>query len=244
MRENLRPYLLISLGFHLCLIVMFMFIRGPQVVEVLPRRVKIEFISQRQRIPVEPTVETSRLPELEAQQLAESLQMQGPKTLAVPGTRASSAKPTGTSGGRRSSYERTQQPLLPEVSTPAAAPLLPPELLAEQVDAPDPAPAEESGITETGALEWKGRERQLLKSAALAFPDILLEQGLEVDVLAVFSVAANGQVIAVEIERSSGYASVDSAVQRALLGYLFEPADNSGEDVGQIQFRFRLERSD
>jgi TonB family protein len=84
----------------------------------------------------------------------------------------------------------------------------------------------------------------LLKTAGITFPDILLEEGLEVDVVAGFTVAANGQVIEVDIIHSSGYPSVDTAVQRALRSYLFEPSADSSEDVGQIQVRFRLERGD
>jgi TonB family protein len=84
----------------------------------------------------------------------------------------------------------------------------------------------------------------LLKTAGISFPDILREQGLEVDVVAVFTVAANGQVIEVDILRSSGYGSVDSAVERALYSYRFEPSADSSEDVGRVQYRFRLERSD
>jgi TonB family protein len=115
---------------------------------------------------------------------------------------------------------------------------------SEVLTVEDSERAKEGGYTEAGALEWRGRERKLLKTAGIAFPDILLDEGLEVDVVAVFTVASNGQVIEVDIVRSSGYASVDTAVQRALYGYLFEPAADSSEDVGQVQYRFRLERGD
>jgi TonB family protein len=134
---------------------------------------------------------------------------------------------------------------LPQPSSPAAAPRLPAQLPVKELATP-PAltQAEESGFTEAGALEWRGRERKLLKTAGITFPDILLEEGLEVDVVAGFTVAANGQVIEVDIIHSSGYPSVDTAVQRALRSYLFEPSADSSEDVGQIQVRFRLERGD
>ena len=82
----------------------------------------------------------------------------------------------------------------------------------------------------------------MLKTAGISFPDILLDEGQEVEVVAVFTVAANGQVVEVDILRSSGYATVDTAVQRALYSYLFESSADSSEDVGQVQYRFRLER--
>ena len=62
--------------------------------------------------------------------------------------------------------------------------------------------------------------------------------------MAEFTVAANGQVVKVDILRSSGYGSVDSAVERALYSYLFERSADSSEDVGRVQVRFRLERGD
>jgi len=44
----------------------------------------------------------------------------------------------------------------------------------------------------------------------------------------------------VEITRSSGFASVDRAVEQALRNALFEEA--AGEDPGRIHIRFRFER--
>ncbi|MBN1835339.1 MAG: TonB family protein, partial [Spirochaetales bacterium] len=74
------------------------------------------------------------------------------------------------------------------------------------------------------------------------FPEVLLQEGQEVDVEATFKVAPNGQVTQVEIIRSSGYSTVDRAVERALADYLFEASAGEQEDTGRIQFRFRLER--
>jgi len=259
MTENIRPFFLISLGLHLCLIILLFLMKGPRVTEVLPRRVVIEFSQRSERTLPAVAPEQAGLPDLAPQELAESLKMEGPRTLAMPGMRSpvDSPQPQLSRGGERLAFAATQEPLLPQPSSPAAAPLLPAQLLARELESPPaPAPAEDGGLAEeggntedggysqAGALEWRGRERKLLKTAGISFPDILLEEGLEVDVVAVFTVAANGQVMEVDIVRSSGYATVDTAVQRALYSYLFEPSGDPSEDVGQIQVRFRLERGD
>ena len=248
MRENVRLYLLISLAFHLCVILLLFVMEGPRVSEVVPRRVVIQFSQRRQAPQTLAAPEQARLPDLQPREMADSLQMQGPKTLSIPGfAPATEASPVreSDSGGRRLSIAREEKPLLPEPrAASGAAPLSPDQLLSREIETgPAPSP-EEDGFTESGALEWRGRERKLLRTAEVTFPDILLEEGLEVDVVAAFTVAANGQVIAVDILRSAGYASVDRAVERALRGYLFEPSESGGEDVGQIQYRFRLERGD
>jgi outer membrane biosynthesis protein TonB len=244
---------LISLGFHLCLVLLLFLMKGPRVEEVTPRRVVIEFSPRREPKLLAATPRQTTLPELLPQQLAESLQMQGPRTLALPGTRAvtDSSQLEMSRGGERFSYAAEDVPLLPQPSAPKTAPLMPAEVLAGQLESPEARTMQENGgsagdggYSEAGALEWRDRERKLLKTAGISFPEILLEEGLEVDVVAVFSVAANGQVVEVDIVRSSGYATVDAAVQRSLYGYLFEPSGDSSEDVGQIQVRFRLERGD
>jgi TonB family protein len=254
MTENVRLYFLISLAIHLSLVVALSLIKGPRVAEVVPRRVVIEFRQSRERPLPRVAPEQARLPELKPQELAESLKMQGPKTLAMPGLKLAEAvplQPEPSTGDERFTYEKQEQPLLPQPISPAAAPIFPAPRLSEEMISPPEVPtvednerAGDGGYTEAGALEWRGRERKLLKTAGIAFPDILLDEGLEVDVVAVFTVASNGQVIEVDIVRSSGYASVDTAVQRALYGYLFEPSADSSEDVGQVQYRFRLERGD
>ena len=247
MRENYRLYLLVSLAIHLCLVLLLFLLKGPQAPELIPRRVVIKFAPPLERSPLAVSAEQTRLPDLEPRELAGSLQMQGPKTLSVPGTGAAAAAlhELRDTGGDRLRYTVEEKPVLPKRSI-AVAPPRPEELLAREIGTlapPSPLP-EENGITRAGALEWKGRERKLLKTAGIPFPDILLDEGLEVDVAAVFSVAPSGQVIEVDIVRSSGYASVDRAVERALLSYLFEASDGTRTDVGEIQYRFRLERSD
>ena len=258
MTENVRLYFLISLGIHFSLVILLFLMKGPQVAEVVPRRVVIEFNQSRERQlpPVAP--EQTRLPDLQPQEMAGSLKMEGPKTLAMPGMKLAedTRRPEIAAGGERLAYETLEKPLLPGPISPAAAPILPESVLTGQLVSPagaQPAEAvaaeegertEEGGYTEAGALEWRGRERKVLEKAGIPFPDILLEEGLEADVVAVFTVAANGQVMEVDILRSSGYGSVDAAVQRALYSYLFEPSADSSEDVGQVQVRFRLERGD
>jgi len=247
MRENHRLYLLLSLAAHLCLFLLLLLLKGPQAPELIARRVVIKFSPPLERRPLAVSPEQTRLPDLEPRELAGSLQMQGPKTLSVPGTGVAAAplQKLREIGGDRLRYTAEYKPVLPKRSI-AVAPPRPEEILAREIGTPaPPSPLPEgNGIKRTAALEWKGRERKLLKTAGIPFPDILLEEGLEVDVGAVFSVAPSGQVIAVDIVRSSGYASVDRAVERAVLSYLFEASDGASTDVGEIQYRFRLERSD
>jgi TonB family protein len=243
MRENLRLYLLISLVVHLFALLPLLLMEGPRVSELVPRRVVIEFTESPERTPPEVSPEKAKLPELQPSELADSLQMHGPAVLPIPGAGLGSGPSqtgrTAAEGGRLD-YRKTEQPLLPEPKS-FAAPIPPAELLSREIVEPA---AEEGGFERTGALEWKGRERRLLRAAGIRFPDILLEEGLEVDVEAILTVAPNGQVNSVDIVRSSGYASVDRAVERAIFGYLFEPSGSPGDDAGQIRFRFRLKRGD
>jgi outer membrane biosynthesis protein TonB len=258
MSETARPYLLISLGLHLALALLLFLIKGPQVSEAVRRKVVIEFSQTREITPPMFAAEPSKLPDLAPQQMAESLNLQGPSKLAMPAARSATVPPSeqaSARGGERLTYVPEQKPLLPGPGTPSAAPRLPAQLFVEELAAVPSVESDtestvregstgDSGFTEAGALEWRGRERRLLKTAGIPFPDILLEEGLEVDVVAVFTVAANGQVVEVDIIRSSGYASVDTAVQRALYSYLFERSEDDNEDIGQVQVRFRLERGD
>ena len=246
MTENIRPYFLFSLGFHLCLILLLLLVKGPRAAEVVPRRVVIEFSQSRERTLPAVVPEQTRLPDLAPQELAESLKMQGPRTLAIPGTKSTvvSPQPKLSIGGERLTYATAEKPLLPQPSSPAAAPRLPAQLPVKELATP-PAltQAEESGFTEAGALEWRGRERKVLRAVRPEFPEVLRQEGLGVDVEASFTVAPNGQVTEVDITRSSGYASVDRAVVRALKNYLFEPSDIGQDDVGVQRFSYRLERS-
>ncbi len=91
-------------------------------------------------------------------------------------------------------------------------------------------------------FKWESGKRKLIKSTGLRFPEILLEEGQEVDVEATFFVAPSGQVIQVEITRSSGYTLVDRAVERTVAGYFFEESQVDRREKGVIRFHFRLER--
>ena len=97
MTENIRPYFLFSLGFHLCLILLLLLVKGPRVAEVVPRRVVIEFSQSRERTLPAVVPEQTRLPDLAPQELAESLKMQGPRTLALPGTKSAVVSPLAAS---------------------------------------------------------------------------------------------------------------------------------------------------
>ncbi|GAH29547.1 unnamed protein product [marine sediment metagenome] len=164
-----------------------------------------------------------------------------------PGASRGTAKKTATAFiPERISYPRTDDQLLPEIS--GKVPIASSEDIFAQVmaeigkdDIQKPA---ESGITQPDELEWKGKERKLIKKPDPQFPDILLQEGQEVDVKALFTVAPTGQVIRVEIIQSSGYTMVDRAVERALFDYFFEESHSDTNDFGAIQFHFRLERLD
>ncbi len=252
MIDSGRLYLLISFGLHLGVFATLFFIKGPQVPELTSRRVVIEFSQQARRIQPQSFAaaqESPRLPEMETGELSDSLKLEGPKTLSLPAAKTQVSAATEAAepaSGGRVEVPEVREPLLPR--RPGDFPLPSPgEMLSREIETPSAASAEEAldgGITSTGALEWKGKERKLLKTARIEFPEILLEQGLEVDVEALFEVAASGQVIDVDIRRSSGYASVDRAVEKALFSYLFDSSDETAVDLGKIQFRFRLERRD
>jgi len=117
----------------------------------------------------------------------------------------------------------------------------PREVLALQAAAPAAAGAGR-GIPEAPALEWEGRARTLRSSGSPAFPEILVREGRDVDVEALFAVAPDGRVLRVDIVRGSGYAAVDREVEKTVQGYLFEPASEGSEDTGRVRCRFRVER--
>lgn len=249
MRENYRLYFLISLGLHAGILLLLLLIEGPRLPEPTTRRVVIRFTDRPLPRRSAGAPQQHLLPDLDTRELAHSLQLEGPRVLSLPGSRMSTRPQTSASGDReRAVFSASEAPLLPGKSFTVPVPTIdqligPEDRGSKAVRSPTAKPAgQDSGFMQPGALEWKGRERNLLKMARVAFPEILLEEGLEVDVEALFTVASSGQVIDVEIVRSSGYASVDRAVERALLSYLFEQSADADNDLGQIQFRFRLER--
>jgi len=248
-----------SLAVHACLFALMLFLKGPRFPEAADRRVVVEFDAAPP--PLAQPLRAERPPAgrqvLPPVALADSLRLQGPQRLSLPAGSAGPAPAT-----RAATRQQTPLPPRPEVPPGPAAVSLPSprEALALQrpvAPAAPPAPAAsapsapapdaggatvERGFLQTPALEWKGRARTLRSSGSPVFPEVLLREGRDVDVEAVFTVAATGQVVDVEIVRSSGYAAVDREVEKTILSYLFEPTREGGEDTGRVQFGFRLER--
>jgi len=253
------PYLMVSLGLHLALLLVLLFLKGPQLPEIRQRRVVIE-LSPRREVPerseVRPEQRTAEILAPVAEPLSGSLDLSGPRSLAVPSGRV----PAERTSSRSESLPAARAALaLPEAGEAAEVPRAAIRMSVPTVDeiladlpAPTPAAMGDGpsaagerpahGYLDPGALEWRGRERKVIKATRPEFPEVLLQEGQEVDVEATFKVAPNGQVVRVEITRSSGYSTVDRAVERALANYLFETSTTDDEDTGRIRFRFRLER--
>ena len=240
MRRTL-PYLGFSLACHAALLGVLLFWKLPLSRQPDERRVVLEFARPASNrplaLPASPAA-AAPLPGLavpEGGKLAVPVRPTGGRSAGV-----RVAVPAETM--RRAGPDRPEPAPIPSglaVPAPSAAT----RGLLETAPAPaaaQPVPAAKGGYTQSAALEWLGRERSLLRGPEIGFPDLLLEKGLEVDVEASFTVSAGGQVVRVEITRSSGFASVDRAVEQALRNALFEEA--AGEDPGKIHIRFRLER--
>jgi len=238
MRPKALPYLLFSLIAHGGLLLTLLLWRIPPEPEPAQRRVELVF----------------GRPAPGRRTAARQKQAQALPGLPVPEGRALSPPPARAGGGKAVLLPEAPRSLPgapPRVSEARGTAALPTAaqvlrgLLPEPAAAPAPsavseAPAEPAGYTPATALEWNEGERTLLRRPRLRFPQLLLDKGLEVDVEAAFVVAPDGQVIRVQITRSSGFASVDREVEQALRDALF--AESSREDAGRIQFRFRLER--
>jgi TonB family protein len=214
-----------------------------------------------------PAARTPGAPEIvapQAEPLTGSLDLSGPRALAVPSGRLPQAPlgvPAAGAEPRRIELPGragASAPVAPALPTLRVAPPAPDDLLAQiPVRAARGAPEDSTASTagapagaeaehrylDSGALEWRGRERKVLRAVRPEFPEVLRQEGLGVDVQATFTVAPSGQVTQVEITRSSGYASVDRAVVRALMNYLFEASDTDAADIGEQQFSYRLERT-
>jgi TonB family protein len=257
MTRGVYPYVLVSLGLHLLVILGLLILKGPQLPEVRQRKVVLEFSRREARAIVSRQTPATEISEPDPQPLSGSLDLSGPRTLPTPSARLPAMPERGSAPGR-SQVLPASRVELPAKKAPAAALPEPEiriptpdleEILAEVPAAVPSAEAAENaeqarqhGTLASGALEWRGRERKVLKSVRPEFPAVLLQEGQEVDVEAAFAVAPSGQVTEVEITRSSGYAVVDSSVERALLNYLFEPSDGDEADTGKIRFSYRLER--
>jgi TonB family protein len=247
MRPKALPYLLFSLIAHGGLLLTLLLWRIPPEPEPAQRRVELVFgrpapgrrtaarQKQAQALPGLPVPEGRALspPPARAGGGKAVLLPEAPRSLPGAPPRVSEARGTAA----LPTAAQVLRGLLPE---PAAAPA--PSAVSEAPAEPAArqATSESPGYTPATALEWNEGERTLLRRPRLRFPQLLLDKGLEVDVEAAFVVAPDGQVIRVQITRSSGFASVDREVEQALRDALF--AESSREDTGRIQFRFRLER--
>jgi TonB family protein len=251
MMRRYLPYVAFSLLLHGCLLLVFAFWKVTQEQQPEQRRVLLEFRRQAPRQPRS----AGRSPALlgQAADAAAGLRVPDAGVLALPkpDLRTPQAARARVSAGSAEPVriERTEKPRLAERGNPPSFPSAA-ETLQEALSGAAREAAVSSleptgavgGYTQETALEWKGRQRQLLRSPELRFPELLAEKGLEVDVEAAFAVAPNGQVTRVEISRSSGFASVDRTVVQALYNTLFEVSSGEEEDQGRISFHFRLER--
>jgi TonB family protein len=246
------PYVAFSIAFHGCLLLAFSFWKIAR--EPLPesRRVILEYRSRALR---QSPLEGRRSdPLVQDSGHGRGLRVADAGALSLPTAAlriAGEARAkVGLSSEAPSAIERSEKPRLVQpadsLAFPSAAETLKKALTAaggEPMPSAPPATAAAGGYAQETALEWEDRQRQMLRSPELRFPELLAEEGLEVDVEAAFAVAPNGQVTRVEITRSSGFASVDRAVVQALHNTLFDASPGDAEDQGRISFHFRLERN-
>ena len=240
MRRTL-PYLGFSLAFHAALLGVLLFWKLPSSRQPDERRVVLEFARPASNRPLALPASPAAAAPLPGLAVPE-----GGK-LAVP-VRSTGVSSAGVRVAVPAETIRRAGPDRPEPATiPSGLAVPAPSAAARGIVEAGPTPAAslpeqagKGGYAPSAALEWIGRERSLLRGPEIGFPEVLLEKGLEVDVEASFTVSAGGQVIRVEITRSSGFASVDREVEQALRNALFEVA--AGEDPGRIHIRFRLER--
>lgn len=118
---------------------------------------------------------------------------------------------------------------------PAAAPAHPAGS-AEVSTPPRNPPAAAAGAL----IEWHDAEaRAAVRAFTLEYPAVLRANGLEADVVAEMTVAADGSVTAVEIRTSSGFSTVDAAVLQALRRHLFAAANGAATATVRVNFRMR-----
>jgi TonB family protein len=117
------------------------------------------------------------------------------------------------------------------------------ELSSAGSGAPRGARASGTGIPTTSVIPAGSYgSRSPLSQPLPAFPESFRREGREAEVGARIWIDPTGAVVRVELTRSSGDTAVDNAVERALRGYLFAPADGVSIDVGVVTFHFRLEK--
>ncbi len=229
-------YLGLSFVIHLCFFLVIWILKAPTPPQLKEHRVLLSFIE--------------REPETHLQPSEYRISMKGEQTASVPIPVQSIFKDLSY----YSMPERIPQARPLRRSIELSVPDIPQDLLLPSSDMiiaqvleeikVNPNKMSENTILKDAELEWSGNERKLLKKAVLDFPEILLQEGQDVDVEAMFTVAPTGQVIEVLITQSSGYILVDRAVERALSDYLFEESTDGRRDTGKIKFLFRLERLD
>ncbi len=257
-------YLAASLILHLGVLLVFMFLKVPEPPRLKERRVVINFTREPIKTPSNLRPEGDQaVPGMESQSRpAPGRAILDPDKLPVPGgvNARQAIKPMQVVEREEIGAPRleSQAPVfLPNLEAPPAVPFSEDRLQLElewvlslvRKDLDPEDQLSSGGITGPGALEWRDRARKLLRKGTLEFPEVLKDEGREVDVGLRFAVTAVGQVIQVEIVQSSGYVAVDRAVVRAVSDYRFEalPADTQGSDdidYGLIRFFFRLEHSD
>ncbi len=99
-------------------------------------------------------------------------------------------------------------------------------------------------LSQGAQIGWEGAQRKLLRRRDPDFPPLLSAMGQEIEGEARITVAPSGDVIRVEITRSSGYIEIDASVVEALHDYLFSRIDGRENAIGTVRFRFRLEKQD
>ena len=116
------PYLLVSLGLHLAVLLLLLALKGPQLPDIRQRRVVIEF-SPRREVPQRPEARSEQRPaEIlapAAEPLSGSLDLSGPRSLALPPGRApaeGASSPSATQPAARAALA------LPEASEAAVVP--------------------------------------------------------------------------------------------------------------------------
>lgn len=110
-------------------------------------------------------------------------------------------------------------------------------------------PVASSGATQRAASHIPTRDTEFEKPKRLRpsrpeFPASLKAQGIEGDVLVKVDIAADGQVTAVSIVKSSGHLEFDDAAKRAAASERFAPAMRDGNAVPftlTYSYRFRIE---
>lgn len=91
-------------------------------------------------------------------------------------------------------------------------------------------------------ITWLGDKRKTLIIKEPEFPEILIQEGIEVDMEVKFFISPEGFVIDTDILKSSGYNSIDMAVEKIIGTWVFEKSDQGRTDSGVVPIRFRLKK--